>query len=292
MAYHFFLGVCPLPINPSALNIKTPSLNKTVQLINDAEINIPKDHGLREVSFDFLLPTFQKYPFASYQLGDLTAATIILYLKWWKSSMLPLPFIVVRMSPRGKFLYFTSFKCVIEDFTFDEDAKEHGFDTMCSITLKEYVDYGTKRVKLKEAQNGQQQASTTNNRSTADRQRSSTVKPKQGESATSAMKREGWTTQEAGQILEANGINSPDYKARIDAMARGSVPGMDTLGECDFIGSSSYGAASGSALPGAGAGSYTEGVITGAGNTIHVVPEPQSWWSRAGDIIAPKTLIP
>lgn len=191
MSYYFMLGACPLPINPSALNIKTPSLNKTVTLINDGEINIPKDHGLREISFDFLLPTFQKYPFASYQLGNYTAATIILYLKLWKSMKIPLPFIVVRMSPKGKFLYFTSIKSVIEDFTFDEDANEHGFDTMCSITLKEYVDYGTKRVKIKQTQNGTQEASTTNTRSTADRQTQRTTTVRDGETPAQAHERAG-----------------------------------------------------------------------------------------------------
>lgn len=210
MSYHFMLGVCPLPINPSALNIKTPSLNKTVTLIDHAEINIPKGEGLREISFDFLLPTFQKYPFETYRLGNYTAATIILYLRLWKNMKIPLPFIVVRMSPGGKFLYFTSIKCVIEDLSFDEDAKEHGFDTMCSITLKEYVDYGTKRVKLKDTQNGTQQASTTDSRSTADRSRSSTVQPREGETVSTAYEREGYSMDGTPGVDEGSSLFPDD----------------------------------------------------------------------------------
>lgn len=154
MAYYFMLGVVPLPITPSALTIKTPSMNKTVTLINDGEINIPKDQGLREISFEFLLPTVQKYPFANYQLGSYTATALIPLLNVWKRTLLPFPFIVARMSPAGKFLYFTSIKCVIEDFEYKEDAEEYGLDMMCSITLKEYKPYATKRIKLKDAPDG------------------------------------------------------------------------------------------------------------------------------------------
>lgn len=198
--YYFMLGVMPLPIPPSSLDIKTPSMNTTVTLINDGEINIPKEQGLREISFDFLLPTFQKYPFATYQLGNYTAATIILYLKIWKDTKYPIPFIVVRMSPSGKFLYFTSILCLIEDFTFIEDAEEYGFDTNCSINLKEYKPYGTKRIKLKEAQNGTKTASVKNERSTADRVKKTEIKPKEGETPTSAIKREGYTVNDFSQM--------------------------------------------------------------------------------------------
>lgn len=198
--YYFMLGAMPLPIPPSSLEIKTPSMNQTVTLINDGEINIPKEQGLREISFDFLLPTFQKYPFATYQLGNYTASAIILYLKIWKDTKYPIPFIVVRMSPAGKFLYFTSILCLIEDFTFNEDADEYGFDTNCSITLKEYKPYGTKRIKLKQAQDGKKTASIKNSRSTADRVRKSEIKPKKGESITSAVKREGYTIGDLSEM--------------------------------------------------------------------------------------------
>ena len=62
MSYYVFLGVIPLPITPAKISITTPSKNQTVTLINDGEINILKTPGLREISFDFLLPQ-NKYPF-------------------------------------------------------------------------------------------------------------------------------------------------------------------------------------------------------------------------------------
>jgi hypothetical protein len=197
MAYYFTLGGLPLPIPPSSLEIKTPSMNTTVTLINEGEINIPKNQGLLEISFEFLIPTFQKYPFATYQLdgftgaainpllkivaplieklksssggfldsilpsipdvdlnnptsGGYTAGMMIPLIDAMKKNKLPIQFIVTRMNPKGHLLHSTNIKCLIEDFTYKEDAEEYGFDTMCSISLKEYKPYATKRVKLNE----------------------------------------------------------------------------------------------------------------------------------------------
>lgn len=144
MAYYFFLGFVPLPITPGELNINTPSMNKTVTLINDGEINIPKDQGLREISFDFLLPQHQKYPFANYQLGGYTASVLIPMLNIWKRTKLPFQFIVTRMTQGGDISFFTNIKCLIEDFTYRESADDLGTDVECSINLKEYKEYGTK----------------------------------------------------------------------------------------------------------------------------------------------------
>ncbi len=142
MAYYFFLGVAPLPVTPGALTISTPTKNETVDLINDGEINILKGHGLRNVSFEFMLPQ-QKYPFANYNLGIYDASSFIVYLKGLVALKKPVPFIVTRMTPSGKLLFFTSFLVTIEDFDLLEDAGQHGFDVMCSINLKEYKFYGT-----------------------------------------------------------------------------------------------------------------------------------------------------
>lgn len=198
--YLFFLGVVPLPITPGALTIKTPSLNQTVNLINEGEINIPKKAGLREISFEFLLPQVQQYPFANYQLGRYTASVMIPLLNLWKKTMLPIQFIVTRMSPSGKILYFTNIKCLIEDFEYKEDAEEYGLDVMCSITLKEYVEYGTKSVKIEEQKTqegdatsqGEQakKATVKNNRSTAGKQVNKYTKVQGGDTAANIVKRE------------------------------------------------------------------------------------------------------
>ena len=141
--YYFFLHGVPLPVTPSALEITTPSKNTTVTLINDGEINIPKEQGLREISFDFLLPQTDTYPFANFALGAFTASAFIPVLNLAKQLKTPIQFIVTRLTPDNKPRYFTNIKVLIEDFTYKEDAEEYGMDTLCTIRLKEYKDYGT-----------------------------------------------------------------------------------------------------------------------------------------------------
>lgn len=162
MAYYFFLGATmPLPVTPSSLSIKTPSKNSTVTLINDGEINILKEQGLREISFEFLLPQV-KYPFANYTIADnYTASGYIVALKELKNSKEPFQFIVTRTSPKGKVLFFTNITAQIEDFSLDEDADANGLDVVCKITLKEWKYYGTKSIKITETNTGTKVAEVT-----------------------------------------------------------------------------------------------------------------------------------
>ena len=214
MAYIFMFGVVPLPITPGALSIKTPSMNKTVTLINEGEINIPKDRGLREISFEFLLPQVQKYPFATYQLGSYTASVMIPLLNEWAKTKIPFRFIVVRTSPKGKILYFTYIKCLIEDYTYDEDAEAHGLDVMCSITLKEYRDYGTKSAKIKEVKNSDgsttKTVSQTNTRSTTGKTVKSSVKTQEGDTLANIAKKETGSFDNYAAVAKANNVAVPE----------------------------------------------------------------------------------
>jgi hypothetical protein len=211
--YLFFLGPVPLPITPGALTIKTPSLNKTVSLVNDGEINIPKAAGLREISFDFLLPQIQQYPFANYQLKKYTASVLIPLLNTWKNTMLPFRFIVVRRSPKNKPLYFTYIKCVIEDFEYNEDAEAHGLDVMCSINLKEYKDYGTKVIKVKEVKNSDgttSKTTSTKNSRPSNKQASSSVTTTKETTWPNVAKETTGSFDDWEEIAWENGVDVPD----------------------------------------------------------------------------------
>ena len=123
MSYYFFLGPgLKLPIPPSELTIQTPSQNKTVTLINEGEVNILRKKGLKEISFEALLPQV-KYPFASYDLGNYTATAGILALKALDAANVPFPFVVMRMTPNGKVLFFTSMLVTLEDYELYESAE-------------------------------------------------------------------------------------------------------------------------------------------------------------------------
>ena len=54
MSYYFFLGNTMLPVPPPRMNTKINGKNKTINLINEGEVNLIKTPGLTEISFDFL----------------------------------------------------------------------------------------------------------------------------------------------------------------------------------------------------------------------------------------------
>lgn len=146
MAYMFYLGKTLLPIAPSKLQLKIENQNKTLNLIDEGEINILKKPGLTSIEFDFLLPNV-RYPFAKYKNGFKKAYDFLEKIEELKVSNKPFQFIVTRETPKGKDLFDTNIKVAIEDYTIKEDASQ-GLDVVVSIKLKQYRNYGTKTCKV------------------------------------------------------------------------------------------------------------------------------------------------
>lgn len=142
MAYHFYLGKMLCPIAPSKLQLKITNNNKTMTLIDEGEINILKQAGLTDISFDLLLPNV-KYPFAVYKSGFENAKYYLDELEKMKTEKKPFQFIVTRLFPNGKMLFDTNMKVSLESYEIQENADE-GFDVVVSVKLKQYKDYGTK----------------------------------------------------------------------------------------------------------------------------------------------------
>jgi len=144
MAYEFYIDGVQLPIAPSKLQTKVSNQNKTINLINDGEVNVLKKPGLTEVTFEVMIPQV-KYPFATYKSGFKPAIYYLDILEVLKTEQKKFQFIVSRVSPGGDLLFDTNMTVSLEDYTITEDAKE-GLDLMLSIKLKQYVSFGTKEV--------------------------------------------------------------------------------------------------------------------------------------------------
>lgn len=142
MAYHFYMGKMLCPIAPSKLQLKIANNNKTITLINEGEVNILKQAGLTDVSFDLLLPNV-KYPFATYKSGFQDAKYFLGEIEKMKTEKKPFQFIVTRLLPNGKMLFDTNMKVSLESYEIKEDVK-NGFDVVVSIKLKQYKEFGTK----------------------------------------------------------------------------------------------------------------------------------------------------
>lgn len=147
MAYTMYLGGVLMPITPSKVKVKINNQNETLTLINGEEINILKEPGLTDVSFDLLLPQVS-YPFTN---GGAQSADYYLSLfERLKTSKQPFQFILNRSMPTGRRLFYTNLTVGMEDYQITDDAEE-GFDITVTVSLKQYRHYGTKTVTIQPA---------------------------------------------------------------------------------------------------------------------------------------------
>ena len=147
MAYKMYLAGVLMPITPSKVKVKINNQNDTLTLINGEEINILKEPGLTDVSFDLLLPQVS-YPFTN---GGAQSADYYLSLfERLKTSKQPFQFILNRSMPSGRRLFYTNLTVGMEDYQITDDAEE-GFDITVTVSLKQYRHYGTKTVKVQPA---------------------------------------------------------------------------------------------------------------------------------------------
>lgn len=145
MAYYFYLDGVELPVAPSKLQTKINNKNKTVTLINEGEINILKKAGLTDISLSPLFPQTNQ-PFAS---GLMPLSFYLDKFEKLKTSQKSFQFIVTRMTPGGKMLFNTNMKVSLEDYKLLEDSN-NGMAAVIDINLKQFKDYGTKKVTVKE----------------------------------------------------------------------------------------------------------------------------------------------
>ena len=142
MAYELYMGNLLCPVTPSKIQTKIKNQNKTMNLMNDSEVNFLKSAGLSEISYDLLLPNV-KYPFATYKSGFVGAKVFLDEFEKMKVEKKTFQFKLIRKFPNGKMLFDTDVKVSLEDYTIKEDAKQ-GFDVVVTIKLKQYRDFGTK----------------------------------------------------------------------------------------------------------------------------------------------------
>lgn len=146
--YDVYIGKCLLPIAPEKIQVKIRNQNKTLNLINEGEVNLLKRAGLTEVEFEFLIPQV-RYPFAVYKSGFVGASYFLNFLESAKKRQKKIQFIVCRRTVGGRRLYNTNLKVAVEDWTITDDVKE-GYDVKVKVKLKQYVSYGTKTVTIKQ----------------------------------------------------------------------------------------------------------------------------------------------
>lgn len=208
MAYIFYLDKTILPVTPSALEITINNQNKTMNLINDGQINILKSALLSDISFDCMIPQ-TNYPFAVYSSSYLGAKFYLDKFEKLKTQKKPFQFIVSRTSPNGKLLFATNITVSMEEYSIKEDAEE-GLDLTVSITLKQYKPYSTKIAKIEKDANGNETIVATEQARQCTKEIPKTHTVKEGETMWDIVKKNIGVETVYNEVLAANNIINPN----------------------------------------------------------------------------------
>ena len=149
MAYEMYIEDILFPVTPKKMTMGIKNNNETVVLINEGEVNLPKKAGLTDIEIDELILPMQECPYANYGADGFKLPEYYLeFLEKWKNDMKPVKFKLVRLSPNGSVLMSdTNMSVTVEDYKILEDAENYGTDICVKLTLKQYKEWGAKKLK-------------------------------------------------------------------------------------------------------------------------------------------------
>lgn len=172
MSYKCYLFGQLMPQTPGKLTVKIKGKNKTLELLNEGEINFLRTPGLTEITLPLTFPMLTASRRPDYYLNLLEKA---------KTGKTTTQFIMTRTTPNGRLLFDTNIKVSVEDYTITESAT-NGLDVSVEINLKQYRDYGTKTVTVEteatKTTAAVTQTSTKTTTATVTKEREATTSPK------------------------------------------------------------------------------------------------------------------
>lgn len=198
--------IIQLPVSPSNLTLKVNNKNKVIELLNLGDVNILKDPGLSEFNFKTLLPG-QELPFAVYPNGFKMPEYYLERFEKYKVEKKPVRFIVSRISTWGEPLFDTNMLVALEDYTVEERAGEVG-DIYVEIRLKQYKQYKTQVIEIKEVEGNKATVTVKEERPAKEPAKTYTVK--QGDTLWAIAKRELNDGSKYSEIAKLNNISNPN----------------------------------------------------------------------------------
>ena len=221
--YEMYFGDIRLPVTPEKIQTKINNKNKTYSLLSSREMNILKDPGLTDISFDLLIPN-SKYPFAVYPDGFKDAKYYLDMLENYKCNKITFRYILSRVI-KNKDIMYTSMLCSLEDYTITEDAK-YWTDIMVSVKLKQYIPKTTKAVALPAEmdasgvalQTTTQRADTTGNSPIAAGNTPNPYKVVEGDSLFNICKKYLGDGNRCWEVAKYNGFSNPNIIAVGDSI--------------------------------------------------------------------------
>lgn len=205
MAYSFYLDNIILPIAPSKFSVGIQNKNKTVELINDKQINILKLPGLTDISFEFILPN-SKYPFVTNWQPPQYYLSVLEKLK---VNLQPFQFVIARSLPNGQPSFATNMSVSLESYEIVEDS-ENGFDITVKVNLKQYRPYATQTVEIKTSVDGSK-VSVEKNARAQTKQPDKTYTVQKGDTLWNIAKKHLGDGSKYKQLATLNNISNPNF---------------------------------------------------------------------------------
>lgn len=205
MAYSFYLDNIVLPIAPSKFSVGIQNKNKTVELINDKQINILKLPGLTDISFEFILPN-SKYPFVTNWQPPQYYLSVLEKLK---VNLQPFQFVIARSLPNGQPSFATNMSVSLESYEIVEDS-ENGFDITVKVNLKQYRPYATQTVEIKTSVDGSK-VSVEKNARAQTKQPDKTYTVQKGDTLWNIAKKYLGDGSKYKQLATLNNISNPNF---------------------------------------------------------------------------------
>lgn len=231
MSYEFYMDKMLLPVTPSKVTTKIKNQNKTINLINEGEVNVIKAPGLTEISFDALLP-MHEYPFAKYEKisiknkkyvnkvkafasymlkteysGFLYPNYYLDYLEKLKLSSIPFYFKIIRDEHNE--IFPTELLVTLEEYSFVEDAKD-GSDFTVSIKLKQHAEYGTKTKSFVQGKGVKYNKGSNNRTESKDTSKTQYYVVKKGDTMWAIAKKFLGDGSKCWNLAKLNGLKNPN----------------------------------------------------------------------------------
>lgn len=204
--YSFYLDNVLLPITPKQLQIKIKNQNKTIELINFGQVNILKTPGLSEINFDFSVPIVGKYPFARELQSPEYYFSLLEKLK---TQLKPFKFTVLRQIRADRSEFATNMNVTLEDYEIVEDA-DNGLDVTFKISLKQYREYATQNLEIKQNSDGKLTATKQTTRQTT-KEPAKTYTVKSGDTLWNIAKQQLNDGSKYKDLASLNNIADPNF---------------------------------------------------------------------------------
>lgn len=142
--YHFYLGDMELPLAPEKYTLYLPKRSEVLRLADGTEVSLNRPCGLREISFELLLPYFIDSPLLRDGVKVYRPIYYLNRLAEWAAEAKPRRLIIYRTLPNGDEIFNTNMLVDLQSYQVLE-AADLGFDIRVAVVLREHMERVTRK---------------------------------------------------------------------------------------------------------------------------------------------------